>query len=282
MTPTKFSEIDNATDLVSYLNASERLDNSDHIYHYTTLPTVISMFKSKTWHLGNAEKMNDHLEYENGDKQRWKNIFFSSFMAEDKESIGMWSMYSQPWENGVKIAIPRAAARKWIRNIKEIFEIDLATKQLTGNTMFVEQEHLILSAVAYSDADSHTVTKNNKDVLRWSNVSNNNIVNAVRIPELTGFIKDMAWSYEKEMRIRAEFKNIHDYRRIAISLPEEVMETMTITASPLFKGNLVDKLQREISRQLYVEKSLFTGRLNIRTICEGCDYKTQKTVLAQA
>lgn len=280
MTPTKFSEIDNAADLICYLNASERLDNSDHIYHYTTLPTVISMFKSKTWHLGNAENMNDNLEYENGDKRRWRNIFFSSFMAEDKESIGMWSMYSQPWEKGVKITIPRAAARKWIRNIKEISEIDLASKQLTGNTMVINQEDLRLSAVAYSNADSHTGTKNDKDILRWSNVSNNNIINAVRIPELTGYIKDMAWSYEKEMRIRAEFNNIHDYRRIAISLPEEVMDTMTITASPLFKGNLVDELQREISHQLNVEKSLFTGRLNIRTICEGCDYNTQKTARA--
>ena len=45
--------------------------------------------------------MNDQLEFSNGDKERWKNIFFASFMMDMKESIGMWSMYSQPWESGV-------------------------------------------------------------------------------------------------------------------------------------------------------------------------------------
>ena len=42
--------------------------------------------------------MNDNLEYKNGDPHRLRNLFFSCFMCEDKESIGMWSMYAQPWE----------------------------------------------------------------------------------------------------------------------------------------------------------------------------------------
>lgn len=101
----KFPEIETSKDLISYLDSKERLKHRKYVYHYTTLPNVIAMLKSKTWHLGNARNMNDLIEYANGDKSRWKNLFFASFMSENKESIAMWSMYSQPWEKGVKITI---------------------------------------------------------------------------------------------------------------------------------------------------------------------------------
>lgn len=44
------------------------------------------------------------------------------------------------------------------------------------------------------------------ETLSWSNQKNASIRDAVRIPELTGYIKDVAWSYEKELRIKAEFE----------------------------------------------------------------------------
>ena len=95
--PTNFSDIYSAEELKLYLDdMASRLKNSPYLYHYTTISNVIKMIQGKTWHLGNAPGMNDKLEYKNGDSRHWRNLFFSCFMGEDKESIGIWSMYAQP------------------------------------------------------------------------------------------------------------------------------------------------------------------------------------------
>lgn len=268
-----FRDISSPNELVRYLDDSaERLKNSGYIYHYTTLPVLIKMLKSKKWHLANAKNMNDRLEYDNGDKKRWRNIFFSSFMTEDKESIGMWSMYAQPWEKGIKISIPSSIARKWIKRIDVLYEVSMANYEITGYTFGLAKEQLKLSSVAYCNTDSLTKRDINEK-LCWSNVSNKILRDAAHDITLTGYIKDMAWSYEKEIRIKTEFKNMYGFERVAIDLPDEVVDSMTITASPLFEGVLINEIEHEIERQLTTEHSLFTGRLNIKTICQSCELK---------
>lgn len=272
-TPTVFKDISNPRDLIRYLcDDTRRLSNSGYVYHYTTLSSAIKIIKSESWHLANAANMNDILEYQNGDKARWPNIFFCSFMTEDKESIGMWSMYAQPWEKGVKIAIPSTVARRWIRGITELKEISLSNYKPTGKAVSIDADQLSLASVVYSNTDSLT-KKDYLQKLCWSNVVNTKLINAAHMHELTGYVKDMAWSYEKEIRIRVEFNNIQKFQRVSIGLPDEVIKSMTITASPLFEGNLVDKLWEETQRQLKIDSSLFKGRLNIKTICQSCELK---------
>ena len=43
-------------------------------------------------------------------------------MMEDDESIGMWSMYAQPWRDGIKISIPKDILKKWVSEVDEIIE----------------------------------------------------------------------------------------------------------------------------------------------------------------
>lgn len=271
--PTVFKDIGNPTDLVRYLcDDTRRLSNSGYIYHYTTLSSAIKIIRSEKWHLANATHMNDTLEYQNGDKARWPNIFFSSFMTEDKESIGMWSMYAQPWEKGVKIAIPSTIARNWVHSIKEIEEISRLDYAPSGEKVQLDNGQISLASVVYSNTDSLT----KKDVLEklcWSNVVNTNLRNAAHMKELTGYVKDMAWSYEKEIRIRVEFNNKYGFDRVSIDLPDKVIESMIITASPLFEGDLFTELQKETERQLFTDYSLFKERLNIKTICQTCEFK---------
>lgn len=272
--PTDFRKIENAQDLARYLDdADRRLENSPYLYHYTTLPRAIAILKSETWHLAGAADMNDRLEYENGDPARWKNLFFSCFMVESRESIGMWSMYAQPWEQGVKIAIPKNAALRWIKGVTEILEISPKNFQPTGRAVPSGRAALTLSAVAYSNADS-LERKGEEERLAWStNRYNYNIKNAVHIPELTGYVKDDAWSYEREIRVKARFHNTQGFRRVAIRLPEEVINSMVITASPLFAGDLRAQIHKEVRRQLQTDRSIFSGRLNLRNICADCTLK---------
>ena len=274
-TPTVFKDISNPTDLIRYLcDDTRRLSNSGYIYHYTTLSSAIKIIRNEKWHLANAKYMNDTLEYQNGDKARWPNIFFSSFMTEEKESIGMWSMYAQPWEQGVKISIPSNIARNWIHGIKEVEEISISDYAPTGRKVQLDNGQINLASVVYSNTDSLT-KMDVPEKLCWSNVVNTNLRNAAHMKELTGYVKDMAWSYEKEIRIRVEFNNKDGFERVSINLPDKVIESMTITASPLFEGDLLSELQKETERQLSIDDSLFKRRLNIKTICQTCKFKQE-------
>lgn len=272
--PKSFPKIRTEDELRTYLDDSHRLNNTSYLYHYTTVPVVIRILRGRLWHLGNAFNMNDMLEYTNGDPAYWHNLFFSCFMGEDKESIGMWSMYAQPWEKGVKIAIHKDKLRKWLKGTQDIWEISPDTYQPTGRKVHIGENgaSLRLSSVAYSNTDS-LQKKDDREVIKWGGVSNTNIKNAVRIPALTGYVKDMAWSYEKEVRIKAEFNNEKNFQRVAISLTDELVKSMIITASPLFDGDLWDELQKETYDQIETEQSVFTHKLNIRTICQDCKFK---------
>lgn len=273
--PTVFKEIDTPKNLVRYLeDASARTKDHKNLYHYTTLHNLIKILRGKYWHLANAKDMNDQLEYKHGDKSRWKDIFFSSFMMDSKESIGMWSMYAQPWESGVKISIPTSELKKWIAASPKILGLK---KNQTGDFEVISDSLkidglnavLALSSVAYSNVDS--LETGELEQLTWGQAKNLLIKNAPNIPELTGYIKDKAWDYEKEMRLKITFSSMQNIDRIAVELSDALINSMTITASPLFDGNLQEKIQSEIERQVNTEKSIFTNRLFIRTICSDCE-----------
>jgi hypothetical protein len=72
----KFPKIETPEELVEYLDdVNLRLRSAKFLYHYTTLSNAISIFQSHSWHLCRAEDMNDFVEFNNGDKGRWGNIF---------------------------------------------------------------------------------------------------------------------------------------------------------------------------------------------------------------
>lgn len=272
--PTVFANITDVEDLTSYLDDSvSRLKNSLFLHHYTTVDNFVKMIKSNSLHLANAKNMNDNLEYKNGDEDRWKNIFFSSFMAEEKESIGMWSMYGQPWEKGVKVSIPSKVIREWIRVTKQLNVVENYIN--TNKLINLDTGSLKLSSIAYSNAESLNIKGEEK--LQWSTVTNINVANHTK--ELTGYIKDMAWSYEKEVRIKAEISNVTNIERVSIPLTDNVINAMIITPSPLFKGDLIKEIKKEIEISFQSEPSLFKNRLNIKTICSDCKLKQYQNIV---
>lgn len=268
---TDFSKISTSAELIEYLDdATRRLDKRKYLYHYTKIENVVKIFAGRKWHLGNARCMNDILEFSNGDTGRWENIFFASFMTDAKESIGMWSMYAQPWEDGVLITIPKKTVRDWIKNTTEIEEISCTDFKPTGKKLTIDDSNkLLLSSVAYTNCDN----KETDERITWSNATNKLISNASHIPELTGYIKDSAWDYEREIRIKAVLAKGHGFQRVAIKVPDNVLDSMIITAGPLFKGNLEGRFMNEIKRQVKTSDSLFHARLSISSNCDNCKHK---------
>ncbi len=271
----KFDSLSNETELIKYLDAKSRLNSTKNLYQYTTVTALVGMLRSRTLHLSNAKYMNDQLEYDMGDKTIWKDLFFSCFMMEEEESIGMWSMYAQPWRDGVKITIPKDAFRELVSSSMELIEIDQVTKRPTGRKIWNKDDYkLWISAVAYSNHES--IESKDEEVLRFGNQENRILHDMAHVPELTGYIKDEAWQYEKEVRIKAQFNNVMGYERAAIQLPEKIIDSLTITPSPLFEGNLIDRIEKEISKLVHVDRSKFNGKLNIRKACDSCSLQLKE------
>lgn len=272
-TPRAFKELRNTQDLIAYLNANARLSSSPYLYQYTSISALVNMIRSKTMHFSNAKYMNDQLEYSNGDVRIWRNLFFTCFMSEEKESIGMWSMYAQPWHEGVKLSFPKDVIRRWVAETKEVIEVSQQDKKPTGRRLYEYDPFSIwISAVAYSNCDGIS-RKTEEELLRCGNETNKAITNAPHIPDLTGYIKDMAWSYEKEIRVKIQFDNYRGFERVAIPMPDYVIDSMSVTPSPLFDGDLTQRLEMEIERQIKTDKSKFDGKLSIRSACDTCSIR---------
>lgn len=273
-----FSKIYYTEDLIKYLDSGSRLKDVKFLYHYTTLGTAVKIFNSRKWYLGLAKDMNDLLEYKNGDDKRWEHLFFASFMGEDRESMGMWSMYAQPWQRGVKIEIPKDSIRALLKETNEVLLLnrnenpnEIMPIKLSGD------DRIWISRVAYSNQDNKEDIED--ETLFCGYEKNIELKNAAHSAELTGYIKDSAWSYEKEFRIKASIKNSYEFDTAAIKLTDEFLDSLRIISSPLFKGNLKNEFEKEIKRQCNTGQSFFTNKMNYKSPCDDCELENKMSKL---
>lgn len=265
---TDFKGIESPSELIHYLsNINDRLNHTSVLCQYTSLKAVIGIISDKSWYLGSPKNMNDGLELQHGLDTR-NDIFFSSFMAEQKESIAMWSMYAQPWEDGIMISIPVKEFKQWIRDIKIVYRANPVTKKPDrGAFVYLNKAKISVTRVAYSNQNIHGETQS-----LTCGTAKNYLLKSIDDPSLIGYIKDDAWSYEKEVRLRADLGIGIDYEGVAVDVPDYVIDAMVITKGPRFVGDLTERLQTEISRKMKTESSLFYDKLKY-TPCDGCTYK---------
>lgn len=262
-----FKEIKDVDKLVAYLSDySNRLKNTDMLCQYTSLTAVVNIVKNKYWYLGSPKNMNDGLELQNG-LRRENKLYFSSFMAEQKESIAMWSMYAQPWQDGVMISIPTSEFKKWVRGINMIYAANKDKTCDEESKFNLNKFSVSLTRVAYSNQDE------NGNVSSLScGTAKNTIFKSVDDKSLRGYIKDEAWSYEKEVRLRIDFDEDENCYGVAIPITDELISSMVITKGPRFDGDLKESLDNIIKQRLKTGSSLFYDKLK-HTPCDSCSYK---------
>ncbi len=259
----KFEEIKSAEELIKYLNdSSNRLKSCDYISHYTTFPSLVKILNNKTLLLSNAKDMNDKLEYLNGDEAIWNKTYFACFMMSKKDSMAMWSVYSSPWKDGVKIAFPKSKLNEWIDKLDYIIAIDENNKMINEIPIDNKME-ISISAVAYSNSDSRNI-KSEKEIITWNSVKNE-VSFDLKNHFLTGYIKNEAWSYEKEIRIKAMFDEEIHFPKLALPLDEIISDIKLITG-PLFEGSLQSKLSRAVEGfnedDYSFDQSIYSNLLN--------------------
>ncbi len=83
------------------------MNNSDYLYHYTSIESLALILKNRTIRLNPLDKMDDLQEQETADvKNLGRFVFVSSWTEASDESIPMWKMYTNP-SSGVRIKLRR-------------------------------------------------------------------------------------------------------------------------------------------------------------------------------
>lgn len=117
MKTSRFNGITDASELIAYLKEPQRLNNVKWFNKYMRLSSVIHLFSTGMLLINNPIHMNDLYEYKAFSEQAdWSRICFSSFITQSTESMAMWSMYAQPWAEGVMLSFPADDFKQMIQN----------------------------------------------------------------------------------------------------------------------------------------------------------------------
>lgn len=274
-----FTEITTYTELKRNLHSKANSlqhtlhNNNRYLCHYTNIEAAVKIIQDKMWYIGSPINMNDGLELSHADRSIWGKIFFASFMLEPNESIAMWSMYAQPWSNGVMIRIPVEKFKKLVKSNPIVHPADATTKN-ANTSKIISAANSSFHAVAYSNAESRYNGENEK--LQCGGEVNDRLTGVLDSEELTGYIKDIAWSYENEYRLRVDINDNTEYEALSINLSEDFVESIEIVAGPRFEGELLSVIQRRISKTFNPERlgtSLFAQKLNW-VYCDSCRITT--------
>lgn len=269
----RFSEAKTVDDMVRLLeDMATQMKNTTngnikYVYHYTNAAAAIAILTGKRWFIGSPKKMNDGLELLHLEDAHYSNLFFASFLSDNSESIAMWAMYSQPWSDGVIIKIPVEKLKHWLKENPCIYAANDKSKTVISA---IEGAKISLHYVAYTNEESQTDI--NQIVLTCGDQTNQTINRVLDNPNVSGYIKDSAWSYEKELRLRITVNSLTEYNAVMIDIPKDVLDSFEFITGPKYNGNLLAQIRKGADQRFdgkRISQSLFTGRLNW-TYCDYC------------
>lgn len=263
----------NIDELIDYLETKG--SNHKMYYHYTNLDSAINILRSGYWHLSLGDVMNDKHELTKGTEEKWKRTYISSFAYGSGENMAMWGLYGIPWEGAVRIGIPGRHMKNWINSIEKVYKV---SPKSTGFNYTKEiKVSPILTDVAYvsgkSDEKNYKIA-NGRDIVKLPvGMSYNSINNDTKI---TGFIKNAAWSYENEVRIKVSLNRPIEIKRVAVKISEEVLNSLELTTGPWSKNNFQEIISQELEKKNCLinfsnyENSIFKDKVELRSICSFC------------
>lgn len=109
---------------------------TDYLYHYTSVESLASILKSRSFRFSPLSVLDDLQEEKVRDWQKFGNyVFVSSWTNDNKESIPMWNMYSN-MTSGIRIKMKLNPFKKYdvdISLLKQEFpDISISPKFPTG------------------------------------------------------------------------------------------------------------------------------------------------------
>lgn len=192
-----FADLKTAEELKQYLDTPLTRKQPKEYYHYTKLSKLIEIYKNGTFKASKIKDMNDKLE-----KDFANNCteYFTCLMGSAIESFGMWAMYG-----GIGAHINKKKTNSYESDA--YVKIKIPTDSI--KTLIKESEGKIsIRRIAYTNLNSQLIKDIKPSILYCSSLKNK--IDCLNSSKLKGYIKDNAWSYEKEVRLvsKKEFIDI--------------------------------------------------------------------------
>lgn len=261
--------IDSADTLIDFLETKGQ--NHNYYYHYTTWDSLEKIITNKTFLLtrGNSLSINDqHEALMKGNWSTWNKTYIGSFAFGAPENMAMWGLYGLPWEDAVRIRIPRKEMLGWKKSIKSVYAWD--GKKEMGEIM---NPKVTLTDIVYINGKKHdndfVLSHNGRHVTIHNSGA---LKNLDTLPKMTGYIKNYAWHYEDEVRLKIELPHNITYDRIMLKLPQNLIDSISVTLGPYFHWK-----DNELIEELYangkVADSGFTNLVKYRALCSMCRHR---------
>lgn len=252
--------LDNINNLGDLSEFSKENSKYHRIYfHYTKLEFLQNIIETGYVFLSKADQMNDMAEVEHGDKEIWDRTYIFSLSFGYSESVAHWYIYSGGVrKKGVRLGIPKSQFIDWIESIEGVFPVNESNIP-TEKILDVEPTEVL---------DVMYVFKNNNDELSLK-MNEYRIINLFEqfnckglndLMELQGHLKDLAWEFENETRIKIVLKKKIENNRIAIKLPKSLIESFKITCNPWISSDEVKN--NNVFQGISVENSNLMGTIN--------------------
>jgi len=231
--------------------------------------------------------MNDMQEITKGNLTDWKSIYISSFAYGKSENIAMWGIYGLPHNEAASISFPSKIFSKWIPVIKSVYDPENNYKEIDAE--FEIQLTDVVYAGGKRGSDDQILKWNDKSLMIEQSANPNNLRFISSEEQMTGYIKNYAWAYENEVRIRIKLDKPIAQKRIAIKIPEEFFsmrekaENVKITYGPWNQDAVKEKKIQKFEAQLKADTSAsiridnieistseFTNLVRLKETCACC------------
>lgn len=261
-------KITSIEDLIKFLETKG--NNHKYYYHYTSWDSFAKIYNSRSFLLtkGNSLIINDQHEAKmKGSLDIWNKTYIGSFAYGSSENMAMWGLYGLPAQDAIRITIPSKAMLNWIDKISWIYLWDNGRKD-----SICDIKKSLTDIVYINGRRGNNEFKlscgydyvNMKNDLGFKNIDIN--------PMMTGYIKNYAWKYEDEVRLKIELPQKYNYEKILVDIPEDTIKSFSITTGPNFQYKN-DELYGQLKSEGRIKKSGFNGLLRYRELCSMCKYQ---------
>jgi len=265
---SKITDVKSIDAMISFLK--EKGGNHDYYYHYTTWDSLSKIIQKKTFLLtrGNSLRINDqHEALMKGSWEEWNRIYIGSFAFGSSEIMAMWGLYGLPWQDAVRLCIPKEKMKEWINGIRDI--------KLFENGQAINYQgdfDASLNDIVYVTGKKGTNNLRLTHSTRSITVSNTYPLYGIDTSEkMTGFIKNYAWQYENEVRLRIRLAHDTGYEKISIDIPNKVIDSITVTTGPSFKWKN-DELYHRLINENRIIPSGFENLVKYKELCDMCQF----------
>lgn len=200
--------------------ASDFANNS--FRYYTRKSTLQKIKTGKFLFVSSFANMNDLEEAEMHAEEK-HSVFALCFCNTGSEGIPMWYMYSGVFGDGACLNFTPSLMIRLLKSIETVYEVDKNGK-LTDKALEIGKDiSLQYGWVYYKDEKNDIYYRN-----QWYHIEDDQ----EGFFRQNYFVKTYPWAYEREFRIVFIAQNGVKPHKIALPIPDEILEQIKVTRGP--------------------------------------------------